>query len=97
LLVAAALSVANGAVPDRCGVAMTITVAAVAGLIIGLALGAIITGLALTERRSRHWIVCLRLPEELHRRLREQATVAGWSFKAEIISRLQASFRQPKD
>jgi hypothetical protein len=35
------------------------------------------------------------LPEELHRRLREEATVAEWSLKAEIISRLQASFRQP--
>jgi Arc-like DNA binding dprotein len=74
---------------------MTITVAAVVGLIIGLTVGAVITGLALTERRSRHWIVCLRLPKELHRSLREEATVAGWSLKAEIISRLQASFHQP--
>ncbi len=70
---------------------MTITVAAVAGLIIGIALGAAIAGLALMER-PRPWVVCLRLPEELHRRLREEATVAGWSLKAEIISRLQASF-----
>jgi hypothetical protein len=74
---------------------MTITLATVAGLIIGIALGAAIAGLALMERRSRHWVVYLRLPEELHRRLREEATVAGWSLKAEIISRLQASFRQP--
>jgi hypothetical protein len=73
---------------------MTITVAAVAGLIVGLMLGAAIAGLALTERRSRHWVVCLRLPQELHRRLREEATVAEWSLKAEIIS-LQASFGQP--
>ena len=73
----------------------TITLAAVAGLIIGIALGATVAGLALTERRSRHWVVCLRLPEELHRRLRQEATVAGWSLKAEIISRLQASFGQP--
>ena len=72
----------------------TITLAAVAGLIIGIALGATVAGLALTERRSRHWVVCLRLPEELHRRLRQEATVAGWSLKAEIISRLQASFGQ---
>jgi hypothetical protein len=56
----------------------------------------IIAGLALMER-PRRWVVCIRLPEELHRRLREEATVAGWSFKAEIISRLQASFSQPKD
>jgi Arc-like DNA binding domain len=69
----------------------TITLAAVAGLIIGIALGATVAGLA----RSRHWVVCLRLPEELHRRLREEATVAEWSLKAEIISRLQASFGQP--
>ncbi len=71
---------------------MTITVVAVTGLIIGIAIGAIITGLALMERRSRHWIVCLRLPEELHRRLREEATDHMCSLKAEIISRLQASF-----
>jgi len=79
---------------------MTITLATVAGLIIGIALGAGVAGLALMERRSRHWVVCLRLPEELHRRLRQEATVAGWSLKAEIISRLQASFgndrSQPK-
>jgi uncharacterized membrane-anchored protein YhcB (DUF1043 family) len=74
---------------------MTITVTAVVGLIVGLTVGAIITGLALTERRSRHWIVCLRLPKELHRRLREEATVAECSLKAEIINRLQASFHQP--
>jgi len=71
---------------------MTITLATVADLIIGIALGAGVAGLALMERRSRHWVVCLRLPEELHRRLRQEATVAGWSLKAEIISRLQASF-----
>jgi hypothetical protein len=75
---------------------MTITVAAVAGLIIGLALGAAIAGLALMER-PRRWVVCIRLPEELHHRLREEATVAGWSLKAEIISRLQASFGQLND
>ena len=74
---------------------MTITVAAVVGLIVGLTVGAIVAGVALTERRSRHWVVCIRLPKELHRRLREEATVAGWSLKAEIISRLQASFQQP--
>jgi hypothetical protein len=73
----------------------TITLAAVAGLIIGIALGATVAGLALTERRSRRWVVCIRLPGELHRRLREEATVAEWSLKAEIISRLQASFGQP--
>jgi hypothetical protein len=74
---------------------MTITVAAVAGLIVGLMLGATVAGLALTERRSRHWVVCLRLPEELHRRLREEATDHMCSLKAEMLSRLQASFRQP--
>src|SRR5258708_35704847 len=82
------------AVPDRCGVAMTITVAAVAGLIIGLALGALGAGLALIER-PRRWVVCLRLPEDLHHRLRVEATVAGWSLKAAIITRLQASFVHP--
>ena len=70
---------------------MSVTIAVVVGLIIGLALGA--TGLALMER-PRWWTVCLRLPEELHRRLREEATVAGCSLKAEIINRLQASFQQ---
>jgi hypothetical protein len=72
------------------GVAMTITFAAVAGLIIGIALGAAIAGLSRMEHPGR-WVVCVRLPEELHRRLREEATVAGCSLKAEIISRLQAS------
>jgi Arc-like DNA binding domain len=66
---------------------MTITFGAVAGLIIGIVLGGVGAGLALMEQ--------LRLPGELHRRLREEATVAGWSLKAEIISRLQASFSQP--
>jgi len=81
--------------PVRCGVAMSITVAAVAGLIIGIALGAAIAGLVLTERRSRHWIVYPRLPEELHRRLRDEATDHMCNLKAEIINRLQASFHQP--
>jgi len=72
---------------------MTIPLAAVAGLVIGIALGAIIAGLVLMERRSRHWVVCLRLPEELHRSLREEATDHMCSLKAEMINRLQASFR----
>jgi hypothetical protein len=71
----------------------TITVAILVALIIGLAFGSVIAGLALSERRSRHWVVCIRLPEELHHRLREEATVAEWSLKAEIITRLQASFQ----
>ena len=70
---------------------MTITLAIVVGLIIGLTIGVIVAGLALMER-PRRWVVCIRLPEELHRRLSEEATVAGWSLKAEIISRLRASF-----
>ena len=73
---------------------MTITVAAVAGLIIGLMVGAVIAGLALMER-PRRWVVCIRLSEELHRRLREEATDHMCSLKGEIISRLQASFQQP--
>ena len=76
---------------DRWSVAMTITLAAVAGLIIGIALGAIIAGLALMEH-PRRWVVCVRLPEELHRRLRDEATDHMCSLKAEIISRLRASF-----
>jgi hypothetical protein len=70
---------------------MTITVAVITGFIIGLTIGVVVAGLALMER-PRWWTVGLRLPEELHRRLREEATVAGCSLKAEIISRLQASF-----
>jgi hypothetical protein len=69
---------------------MTIPLAAVAGLIVGLMLGAIIAGLVLMER-PRRWVVCIRLPEELHRRLREEATDHMCSLKAEIINRLQAS------
>jgi hypothetical protein len=70
---------------------ITITIAALTGLIIGLAVGTIVTGLGVLTGGSRRWVVCIRLPEELHRRLREEAGVAGWSLKAEIISRLQAS------
>ena len=69
---------------------MTITVAAVVGLIIGLMAG-VVLGLM---GRPRWWTVCLRLPEELHRSLREEATDHMCSLKAEIISRLQASFGQ---
>jgi uncharacterized membrane-anchored protein YhcB (DUF1043 family) len=75
---------------------MTIPLAAVAGLVIGIAIGAIIAGLVLMER-PRRWVVCLRLPEELHRRLREEATDHMCSLKAEIISRLQASFSDESD
>jgi Arc-like DNA binding domain len=71
----------------------TITVAILVALIIGLAFGSVIAGLALMERRStRHWVVYLRLPEDLHRRLSEAATAHGWSLRAEIINRLEASF-----
>jgi plasmid stability protein len=45
--------------------------------------------------RPRWWTVCLRLPEELHRRLRQEATDHMCSLKAEIINRLEASFSQP--
>jgi hypothetical protein len=73
---------------------MTITVAAVVGLIFGFTTGTIVAGLALMEH-PRRWVVCIRLPEELHRRLSEEATDHTCSLKAEIISRLQASFSQP--
>jgi Antitoxin FitA-like, ribbon-helix-helix len=74
-----------------------ITVAILVSLIIGLAFGAVIAGLALMERRSeRHWVVYLRLPEELHHRLKEAATAHGWSLTAEIINRLEASFGPTK-
>lgn len=61
------------------------------GLIIGLTVGVIVAGLALMEH-PRRWVVCIRLPEELHRRLSEEATDHMCSLKAEILSRLQASF-----
>ena len=67
---------------------MTITVAILVSLIIGLAFGSV-----MMERRStRHWVVYLRLPEDLHRRLSEAATDHRWSLRAEIINRLEASF-----
>jgi hypothetical protein len=74
---------------------MTITVAAVVGLIVGLTVGAIVAGLVLMEH-PRRWIVCVRLSGKLHRRLQEAATDHMCSLKAEIISRLEASFSQPK-
>jgi hypothetical protein len=72
------------------GVAMMITIAALTGLIIGLTLGAVVAGLVLMEH-PRRWVVCVRLPKELHRRLSEEAMDHMWSLKAEIINRLQAS------
>jgi Arc-like DNA binding domain len=73
---------------------MTITVATVIGLIFGFTTGTIVAGLALMEH-PRRWMVSLRLPEELHRRLSEEATDHMCSLKAEIVNRLQASFSQP--
>jgi hypothetical protein len=61
------------------------------GLIFGFTTGAIVAGLTLMERR---WVVCVPLPEELHRRLSEEATDHMCSLKAEIINRLQASFHR---
>jgi hypothetical protein len=63
-----------------------------AALVVGLAVGAAVAGIALMEH-PRHWTVCLRLPEELHHLLREAARDHRWDLKAEIISRLQASFK----
>ncbi len=84
-----------GAVPDRWGVAMMhiepITLATLAGLIVGLMVGAIVAGLVCMERQR----FSLRLPEDLHRRLSEAARDHMWSLKAEIVGRLEASFDQP--
>jgi HicB-like protein involved in pilus formation len=49
------------------------------GLIFGFMTGAIVAGLTLMDRR---WVVCVRLPEDLHRRLSEEATAHGWSLRA---------------
>jgi hypothetical protein len=70
---------------------MSITVAAVVGLIVGLMVGAPLGLMG----RPRWWTVCLRFPEELHRRLTEEAADHMCSLKAEIISRLEGSFHQP--
>jgi hypothetical protein len=78
----------------RCGVAMTITVAVLAGLTIGLTIAAVVAGLVLMEH-PRRWIVCVRLSGELHFRLKEAATDHMCSLKAEIINRLEGSFDQP--
>src|SRR6478609_6088137 len=60
----------------------TITVAILVALIIGLAFGSVIAGLALMERRStRHWVVYLRLPEDLHRRLSDGRRPARLGLK----------------
>jgi hypothetical protein len=52
--------------------------------------GAILAGLTVMERPGR-WTVSLSLPEELHRRLSEEATDHMCSLKAEMINRLEAS------
>jgi hypothetical protein len=66
-----------------------ITVAVIVGLVIAIALGAAVAGLVCMKRQR----FSLRLPEDLHRRLKEAAGDHMWDLKAEIISRLQASFR----
>ena len=66
-------------------------VATLIGLIFGFTTGAIVAGLTLMED-PRRWVVCIPLPEELHRRLSEEATDHMCSLKAEMLSRLQASF-----
>jgi hypothetical protein len=43
---------------------MTITVAVLAGLTIGLTIGAVVAGLVLMEH-PRRWMVCVLLPGEL--------------------------------
>jgi Arc-like DNA binding domain len=68
-----------------------ITLAVITGFMIGLTMGTIITALVLMEH-PRRWMVCVRLPGELHRRLSEAARDHMCSLKAEIINRLQASF-----
>ena len=70
---------------------MSTTVATLIGLIFGFTTGAIVAGLTLMEH-PRRWVVCIRLPEELHRRLSEEARDHMCSLKAEMLSRLQASF-----
>ena len=70
------------------------TVAVIAAFTIGLTVGVVAAVLALVERR--HWVVCVRLPEDLHRKLRDEATDHMCSLKAEIIKRLQASLGQPE-
>ena len=72
---------------------MSTTVGTLIGLIFGFTTGAIVAGLTLMEQ-PRRWVVCIRLPEELHRRLSEEARDHMCSLKAEIISRLQGEFRQ---
>ena len=72
---------------------MSTTVATLIGMIFGLMTGVIVAGLALMEH-PRRWVVCIRLSEELHRRLSEEATDHMCSLKAEIINRLEASFSQ---
>jgi hypothetical protein len=52
--------------------------------------GAILAGLTVMEQPGR-WTVSLSLPEELHRRLSEEATDHMCSLKAEMINRLEAS------
>jgi hypothetical protein len=64
--------------------------ATIVGLIFGFMTGAILAGLTVMERPGR-WTVSLSLPEELHRRLSEEATDHMCSLKAEMINRLEAS------
>jgi hypothetical protein len=68
----------------------TIPVAFLAGLSTGLTIGVVVAALVLMEH-PRRWLVCVRLPGDLHRRLSEAATDHMCSLKAEIINRLQAS------
>ena len=70
--------------------------ATIIGLIFGFTTGAILAGLTVMEQPGR-WVVSLSLPEELHRRLTEEAADHMCSLKAEIITRLQASLPKVVD
>ena len=78
-------AVPDGAEWSRAMTLDPITIAALAGSVTGLVVGAAVAGIACFERRS------LRLPEELQHRLSDEAAVNGQSLRAEIIARLEQS------
>jgi hypothetical protein len=62
------------------------------GIVVGLAMGAIVAAICLAEPSKHLWIVVLRLSPDLHRRLRRSAKAHETTLHAEIVARLEDAF-----
>jgi hypothetical protein len=63
-----------------------LTLGIIAGAIIGLVTGIIVT--VLTLERPHRWSHLIRVDQELHNRLKRAARAHFWSLRTEILHRL---------